>query len=337
MASSIFATSWPLRGLRKLDPQGGTVGLRGVDALHLLDRLQPALRPRGGGGVGAVAIDEVLHLADLLLLRVERRLVHRQPVLFLRDVGRVVARIRVKLAELQLKGLGDHAIEEVAVVTGDQDGARIGAEKLLEPLHTQQVEVVRRLVEQQQVVLEGQQSAQGQAHRPAAGEGGHRRVESARSRTPGPARSPWPRSFHLVASAGREEGLVRIVVVGQRLRVALLESLHDHLQPAVGHGPGPEVAEHVLEDGPVVERVDLLRQVARRAFPVAKHLARIERFLVHQDLEQRCLARAILAEQADAVAAIDRGIDAVVQRLPAVVLARVDKSDHGGGILGRGG
>ncbi len=37
------------------------------------------------------------------------------------------------------------------------------------------------------------------------------------------------------------------------------------LEPAVGLRPGAEVREHVLEDSPVAERVDLLRQIADRS------------------------------------------------------------------------
>ena len=122
---------------------------------------------------------------------VERRLLDRQPVLLLREVGRVVAGVGVELAQLQLEGLGDDPVEEVAVVAGDQDRAGVGAEELLEPLDAEQVEVVGRLVEQEQVVLEGEQAAQGQPHRPAAGEGGDRRVELGDREAQARAGSPW--------------------------------------------------------------------------------------------------------------------------------------------------
>ena len=45
------------------------------------------------------------------------------------------------------------------------------------PLHAEQVEVVRRLVEQEQVVLEGEQSPQSEPHGPAAREAGDGGVE----------------------------------------------------------------------------------------------------------------------------------------------------------------
>ena len=128
---------------------------------------------------------------DLLLLAVERRLMDGQPVLLLREVGRVVAGIGVELAQLQLEGLGDDPVEEVAVVAGDQDRAGVRLEEVFEPLDAQEVEVVRRLVEQEQVVLEGEQAAEGQPHRPAAGEGGDGGVELGDGEARGRAGSPW--------------------------------------------------------------------------------------------------------------------------------------------------
>ena len=193
-------------------------------------------------------------------------------MLLLRDVGGVVAGIGVELAQVELEGLGDHPVEEVAVVAGDQDGAGVGAEELLEPLDAQQVEVVGRLVEQEQVVLEGEQPAQGQPHRPAAGEGGDGGVEL-RDREAEPEQDRLGPRLHLV-TAGREEGLhARRRSRSRACGSPCFEAGHDGLQPAVGHGPGAEVAEHVLEDGPLAQRVDLLRQIADRAFPVAEHLA----------------------------------------------------------------
>src|SRR5262249_34833903 len=88
--------------------------------------------------------------------------------------------------------------------------------------------------------------------------------------------------------------------------------------------------------GPLAQRVDLLRQVADRPLAIADELARVEGLLAEQDLEQGRLARAVLAQQADAVAAVDRGVDAVVEDLAAEALARVDQADHRRGVWVRG-
>ena len=67
--------------------------------------------------------------------------------------------------------LGD-VVQEVAVVGDRDDGARIAAQMLLEPLHALGVEVVGRLVQQQQVRTLQQQPAQRNSAAFAAGQRG---------------------------------------------------------------------------------------------------------------------------------------------------------------------
>ena len=61
-------------------------------------------------------------------------------------------------------------VQEVAVVRDQDEGIRISAQVLFEPVARFQVEVVGGLVEQQQVRLFEQQFGQRDAHLPAAGE-----------------------------------------------------------------------------------------------------------------------------------------------------------------------
>ena len=63
-----------------------------------------------------------------------------------------------------------HVVEEVAVVGDGDDGARVVLQEALEPRHRLGVEVVGRLVEQQQVGRDEQQAAQRDAAPLAAGE-----------------------------------------------------------------------------------------------------------------------------------------------------------------------
>ena len=161
----------------ELDPHRAVVGLRGVDPLHLVHRLHPALGARGARSPGAIAIDEILHLLELLLLPVERGLVDGESLHLLGEEGRIISRIGEEISEFQFEGLGDDPVEEVAIVARDDDRAGIGLEEIFEPLHAQQVEMVRRLVEQQDVVVEGEQPSEGQPHRPSARQRRHRVVE----------------------------------------------------------------------------------------------------------------------------------------------------------------
>ena len=74
---------------------------------------------------------------------------------------------------LALVEVGDRfhrAIEQVAVVRDDQCGAGKAGEPGFQPQRRFQVEVVGRLVEQQQVRVGEQRGCQGDAHAPAAGE-----------------------------------------------------------------------------------------------------------------------------------------------------------------------
>ena len=68
-------------------------------------------------------------------------------------------------------------VEEEAIVRDEDDRVGVGVEILLEPVARLEIEVVGRLVEQQQVGLAQQQLGQRDAHLPAAGEGLGRPLE----------------------------------------------------------------------------------------------------------------------------------------------------------------
>ena len=75
--------------------------------------------------------------------------------------------------------LGDR-VEELAVVADHDHRAGVALQPGFEPDQRVEVEVVGRLVEQQQVGRAHQRARQLQPHAPAAGEAVHRRVELAR-------------------------------------------------------------------------------------------------------------------------------------------------------------
>ena len=64
----------------------------------------------------------------------------------------------------------DDIVEEVALVADDDQRAGIALEEVLEPQRRFEIEVVRRLVEQQQVGRREQQRGERDAHLPAARE-----------------------------------------------------------------------------------------------------------------------------------------------------------------------
>jgi len=68
------------------------------------------------------------------------------------DEGRVVARPARELAAVEVEDRRRHALQEAAVVRHDQDGhLALAAQEALQPVDGRHVEVVRRLVEEQQV------------------------------------------------------------------------------------------------------------------------------------------------------------------------------------------
>ena len=99
-----------------------------------------------------------------------------QALLLLLQPAGVVALVRDAAAAIELEDPAGHVVQEVAIVGDRHDGALVVAQVLLEPRHRLGVEVVGRLVEQQQVGLAQQQPAQRDAAALAAGQLGDVRV-----------------------------------------------------------------------------------------------------------------------------------------------------------------
>ena len=88
--------------------------------------------------------------------------------LALLDVGVVVAAIAVNLLVANLENIVDERIQKRAVVRDHQDRAGIILEIILEPAERFEIEMIRRLVEHEQVGLHHQQPREMRAHDPAA-------------------------------------------------------------------------------------------------------------------------------------------------------------------------
>ena len=128
-------------------------------------------------GLLAPALRVLAHPLELGLDRALARLVRlrllREPRLLLLQPARVVALERDPVPAVELEDPARDVVEEVAIVGDGHDGALVVLEVALEPADRLGVEVVGRLVEQQQVRRAQQQPAQRHAAALAAGELGY--------------------------------------------------------------------------------------------------------------------------------------------------------------------
>ena len=274
---------------------------------------------------------------DPLELARERALARRLGLLLLLEAlalllepRGVVALPRDARAAIELEDPARDVVEEVAIVRDGDDRARELVQEVLEPRDALGVEVVRGLVEQQQVGPLEQHLAQRDAAPLAARELGDVGVGRRQAQR---VHGDLERAVEIPGVRGLD-GVLELALLGEQLvhlvgldvlaeaHVDLVEALEDRLR--AGHGE-----LDVLED--VLRRIErrLLLQVAD---PDAVGRLRVaEEVLVdaRHDAEQGRLAGAVRAEDADLRARVERQEDALQDLLvrgvdPTEVLHRVD-------------
>ncbi len=140
---------------------------RNLDRHHLIEQLDAALHLRRLRGLVAEAIDEHLDARDFLVLlplRIPESFEHGVAQL---DILAVVADVVGELPQMNVGDPRHDRIEEVAIVRDENHGEGIRAEIFLEPVARLEIEMVRRLVEQQEVRPAEQQLRQRDPHLPA--------------------------------------------------------------------------------------------------------------------------------------------------------------------------
>ena len=246
--------------------------------------------------------------------RASSRLCSRpEALLLLLQPRRVVALERVALAAVELEDPAGHVVEEVAVVGDRHDGARVVLEELLEPVDALGVEVVGRLVEQQQVRPAEQQPAQGDAAPLATRQRGDvgvvgRAAQGVHGDVDVALQAPRVGGGDPVLQLGLEGA--DLVVVGVGLgphRHDLVVAIDDRL-----HG-GDAVHDVALD---VLGRVELrlLGEVAGRE--AGRQPGRAAEAVVEagHDLEQARLAGAVGADDPDLGAGVERDRDVLQHR-----------------------
>ena len=112
-----------------------------------------------------IAADVLLRLFDLRLLLLVGAQESRATVILHAHIVRVVARVRRHLGVIELQYPRCNAVEEVAVMRDQEDAAAIGLEEFLEPLDHADVEMVRRLIEEEEVRLAQERLRQADTRR----------------------------------------------------------------------------------------------------------------------------------------------------------------------------
>src|SRR6185312_16754938 len=106
--------------------------------------------------LGAKAVDEGLQVLALRLLLLGELLVEQLPLAPLLLVGRIAAAPQRQRFLLEREYVADGVVEQITVVADHDQSRGITREMLLQPERAFEVEIVRRLVEQQQIGLSEQ-------------------------------------------------------------------------------------------------------------------------------------------------------------------------------------
>ena len=295
--------------------------MRRGDAREPLQRLDAALRLLGLGRLGAEAAHEVFQMRDLRLLRLER-------LILLGDLFGagtlevvVIAGIAVDHAVVHMGDAVDGGVEEFAVMRHQQDAAGIARQVLLEPQDRFEVEMVGRLVEQQQVGPVHQRARQVEAHAPAAGEAGHRAFQRVAGETQAVQQLRGAR-----LGAVTVDGLE--VLLGLEPRRVMLDDVifgrQDFFQLAQ-----PDIAvQHELQRG-LVGAGDLLFDIGDGLAALQRDLAAVGLELAANQAEQRGFAAAVLANQPDALVGERLQIRLLEQRYAALKVGQILDIEHG--------
>ncbi len=289
------------------------------EPFHALERLDAALRLLGLAGLGLEPRDERFEVRDLLLLARVGRFLQGHLLQALRLELRVVAAVALELAVLDVQRDVADGIEEFAVVRNHHQRAGVAREPVFQPHHGVEVQVVGRLIEQQQVGRAHQRLRQVQPHAPAAREARHRLL----CLRHGEAEAEQQR-------LGARRGGVAVGVgeggVGFGLGVAVVACFGIG-QPALDVAQARVAVEGVVERA-ALHRGRLLRHM--RDLPGRRdgHLAAVGMQLAPQQREQGRFAAAVHAHQAGALAGVECGRGMVEQHLGAALEYEVVEADH---------
>ena len=254
----------------------------------------------------------------LLALRLPQRVDARA---VLDEVMAVIPDVIGKRAQRQIGHARDHGIEEEPIVRYQNDRVRIRVQVLFEPVARLEVEMIRGLVEQQQVRLAEKQLGERDAHLPATRKGLGRTSEIG-GLEPQPLQDRGGPELDAV-TISQTEAILQIAVSMQhrivlglgngRIAEALLERVHFGLdrQQLV------ERRRRLVEDCSAGVAEPVLRQVADRERRRLQDRSRVGLVEASHHPKQRRLAGAVRTAQARALTVVDLPGDVVQQHATA--------------------
>jgi hypothetical protein len=262
--------------------------------------------------------------APLLLRLVGERDARPAPALLL-AVRRVAALVGMDLAAFELEDLRDRFVEEAAVVGDDHHRARELLEERLEPGEAVEVEMVGRLVEEEDRRPRQQHAGQQGSRRLAAAQRAERRIQGHvrdAERVAGAVELRVQRP-----AAERAEAILLLAVRGERVGVIQppLEPCQLAVQlPHLAQGGAEQAVDRQLRPG------RLLRQVADAVAGTQRHAAPLRSVDAGQHPQERGLPRPVGTHQRDAARAGEGEAQRVEQRGLAVRDAQVRRLEQHG-------
>ena len=293
------------------------------DLVHALDLLEFRLRLRGFAGLGAEPVGELLQPLDVALLV----LVGRQMLFRLRraldEIFVVVAAISQQPALTDVHDAADELVQELAVVRDEHDGAGIRFQIFLKPPQRFEVEMVGRLVEQQQVRLLHEQPGQIRPHHPAAAHRLQRTIEIPFAKRQ-PVQDVLRFRFELISAQFVEPRLHLVEIVRLRVVPGL-----ERLQPPLQLRDLRRDRRRQLQHRFLADRRRFLRQMTERRVAFDVHLAGVRRVVTQHEREQRGLPCPIRPDQPNPVAAIDLQRRVFKQNARSKRLGHMRNRQHG--------
>ena len=246
------------------------------------------------------------------------------------EVLRIGAAVFDEFAFVEMQHACDRLVEQLEVVTDHEQRAAVRTQKAHEPGLRVDIEVVRRLVEHQQVAAREQDARELDATAFTTGERADRQIETIGTEAE-PRTDPTHFRFRGVPARGLERvlgGGVALDVAFRRIGIDLQAQLFELAGRNVEAAPGEHMRERrAVEAGAAGRRV--LGEVSDRGRP--QHDTARRGRSTCDDFHHRGLARAVAADQADLVAGsqrerrVDEGLDPrprpsdLVLEAPAIV------------------